>query len=413
MNCEEVQKCLCDLLDESLDGERSQKVSDHLAACPLCSEEMASLAECRRLVSGLPPVEPPLGFSSRVMAHVRNAARKQSLWERLFSPLGTKIPLQATAVILIAVLAAYIYQNELLQRESGITVQPEKFPGRADETDKLAPTAPARESKAARVPDVANLPVEGFKDSARLREPQPLAKPGEQNKGIPGGQLTPTTPSEDQVGSPATLAPAPLQEKSSAMNEAASPSSEQSPPLREAHPKRVRQPLSQPEKERASRDTAFTKESLQQEEGAAGSSLSSLSSGTVIGAVLPADHELVLRLRESIRDDKNMGDQLASGHAQSEWTSLTLPEEAKNLEQAREQAVQTGRSQTVWVTTAHNEYQLFKNELAELGNIEVESSMSELKSDATGKSSDRLRIKVTILPPSSSGKPPPSEPSGR
>jgi hypothetical protein len=403
MNCEEVQKYLADLLDESLDGERSQKVSDHLAACPLCSEEMASLAECRRLVSGLPPVEPPLGFSNRVMAHVRDAARKQSLWKRLFSPLGTKIPLQATAVVLITLLAAYIYQKEPLEREAVITLQPEKFPGRVDETDKLAPTAPASESKAARVPDV----------TARLREPQPLAKPGEQNKGIPGGQLTPTTPSEDQVGSPATLAPAPLQEKSSAMNEAASPSSEQSPPLREAHPKRVRQPLSQPEKERASRDTAFTKESLQQEEGAAGSSLSSLSSGTVIGAVLPADHELVLRLRESIRDDKNMGDQLASGHAQSEWTSLTLPEEAKNLEQAREQAVQTGRSQTVWVTTAHNEYQLFKNELAELGNIEVESSMSELKSDATGKSSDRLRIKVTILPPSSSGKPPPSEPSGR
>jgi oxalate decarboxylase/phosphoglucose isomerase-like protein (cupin superfamily) len=121
----------------------------------------------------------------------------------------------------------------------------------------------------------------------------------------------------------------------------------------------------------------------------------------------------VLRLRESIRDDKNMGDHLASGDAQSEWTSLTLPEEAKNLEQAREQAVQSRRSQTVWVTTARNEYQLFKNELAELGNIEVESSLSELKSDATEKSSDRLRIKVTILPPSSSGKPLPSEPPGR
>ena len=122
MNCEEVQKYLADFLDKSLDIERTQEIEDHLAACSLCSEEVASLAECHRLVSGLPVVEPPVGFTTRVMAEVREAAHPPSLWERLFLPLRIKIPLQATAVVLIAVLAAYIYQKEPLQRESRVTL---------------------------------------------------------------------------------------------------------------------------------------------------------------------------------------------------------------------------------------------------------------------------------------------------
>jgi hypothetical protein len=90
---------------------------------------------------------------------------------------------------------------------------------------------------------------------------------------------------------------------------------------------------------------------------------------------------------------------------------MILQEEARNLERAREQALQTGQSQTVWVTIARNQYELFKKELAELENIEIESSTPELKNDAIAKSSERLRIKVTILPPLSSGNPTPSQPS--
>ena len=141
MNCEEVQKYLSDFLDQTLDVERSQEVSEHLAACLQCSEEIASLAECQRLVSGLPIVEPPGSFTTRVMAHVREAARKPSLWDRLFSPLRTKISLQATAVVLIAILATYIYQKEPLQRESGVTFPTESSFKDQEEIDKLAPSA--------------------------------------------------------------------------------------------------------------------------------------------------------------------------------------------------------------------------------------------------------------------------------
>ena len=85
---------------------------------------------------------------------------------------------------------------------------------------------------------------------------------------------------------------------------------------------------------------------------------------------------------------KPRADRLASG-AQAERRSLTSQEEAKNLDQARERAIQTGQSQTVWVTIARNQYELFKKELADLGNIEVESFTPDPKNDAVAKSSDQ------------------------
>ena len=128
---------------------------------------------------------------------------------------------------------------------------------------------------------------------------------------------------------------------------------------------------------------------------------------------LPADHELAIRLKEPGRDDKAGADRLTSGRAEAERRSLTSQEEAKNLNQARQQAIQTGQSQTVWVTIARDQYELFKKELADMGSIEVESSTPDRKNDAVAKSSDRVRIKVTILPPLASGNPIPSQPSSR
>ena len=391
MNCAEVQKYLSDFLDKSLDNERARAIEDHLAACSRCSEEMASLAECQRLVSGLPAVELPSGFTNRVMARVREAANPPSLWERLFLPLQIKIPLQATAVVLITVLAAYIYQKEPLQRESVVAVQPESSFREQNETDRLASSvAPAPNSKTKEVAE---------ETKPRVQELRP--KPEEQDN-APG-----TARPQDQVRSPATVSPVPLQEKSSAASEAASARREQSSSSLEAQSKEALTPTPPPV---SAAKSSFSPEAR---ERSAASSLDTLRSGTVVGVAVPADHELAIRLKEPVRDDKAMGERLASGGAQAVRRSLTSQEEVKSLDQARQRAIQTGQSQTVWVTIARNQYELFKKELADLGNIEVESSTPDRNNDAIAKSSDQLRIKVTILPPLPSGNPVPSQPSSR
>jgi hypothetical protein len=132
----------------------------------------------------------------------------------------------------------------------------------------------------------------------------------------------------------------------------------------------------------------------------------------VVGVAVPADQELAVRLKEPGRDDKAAADRLAPGDSKTERSSLTSAE-AKNLHEARRQAIQTGRSQSLWVTIAPNQYEPFKKELADLGNLEAESSTPERENQAAAKSSDRLRIKITLLPPLPSGSPLPSEPSSR
>jgi Predicted integral membrane protein (DUF2275)/Putative zinc-finger len=402
MNCGEVQKYLSDFLDKSLDNERARAIEDHLAACSRCSEEMTSLAECQRLVSGLPAVELPLGFTNRVMARVREAANPPSLWERLFLPLRIKIPLEATAVVLIAVLAAYIYQKEPLQRESIVGIQPESSFREKNETDRLAPSvAPAPNSKTKEVAEETKPRVQEFKDSIQVKDLQSRPKPEEQDN------APETARPQDQVRSPATFSPVPLQEKSSAASEAAFPRREQSSSSREAQSKEALTPTPPPV---SAAKSSFSPEAR---ERSTASSLDTLRSGTVVGVAVPADHELAIRLKEPVRDDKAMGDRLASGGAQAVRRSLTSQEEVKNLDRARQRAIQTGQSQTAWVTIARNQYELFKKDLADLGNIEVESSTPDRNNDAIAKSSDQLRIKVTILPPLPSGNPVPSQPSSR
>ena len=416
MNCKEVQKYLPDVLDKSLDVERAEAIENHLATCSRCHAEVASLAECQRLVSGLPLVDPPVNFTTRVMTEVRDIAHPSSLWERFLLPFRVHIPLQATAVILIAVLAAYVYQKEPLRRGSGAIVQPES---KQDETGKSPPTVarpPAGDSNTRENAEKARLRIQGFKDSAPRKEPQSPLKPEEQDNDIAGSNSAApgALRSEDKIRSPATLSPTPFQENPLAASEATSARLEKSSTPAQA--KEAPAPTPQSEKENAPKDaTAAGKPLLapeaRRQAGSATSSLSALRSGTVVGMALPSDHQLAIRLKELGRDDKALLDRLASGSADAERRSLTS-EEAKNFEQARERAIQTGQPQTVWVTVALNQYDLFKKELTDLGNIEAESSTSE-QSDAAAKSSGRVRVKVTILPPLSSEKPAPSQPSSR
>src|SRR5262245_65193322 len=102
----------------------------------------------------------------------------------------------------------------------------------------------------------------------------------------------------------------------------------------------------------------------------------------------PSDHELTIRLKEPLLHDK-------PGEAQAERRSSISAEESKILDQARERAVQSGRPQRVVVATPRGQYELFKKELADLGNIEIETP--ERKNEAGAKYSDQLRIKVTIV----------------
>jgi hypothetical protein len=406
MNCVEAQKHFAELLDHSRD-ERLRKVNDHLTACARCTEELAALAACQQLVSGVPPVEPPVGFTTRVMAEIRDAAdHRSTVWQRLFLPVQSRLPLHATAVILISVLAVFIYQKESRQPEWTTTVPPVSPLQKHDEADKL-PSAggKARALKSeARNTDEAGAHERRMKRSPQTEQLRSRTEPQEQSNIIGGvqpgtGKVAPPSAAVN----PAKVAPSKPKEESSPADEIGSVRQEQSLRSGGAQVKGV--PPSAPLRDN---DTAAgdrtsggaSTSSAGLEEKRARLSLDALSSSTAVFS----GSELILRLKQPARDGKSTG--APSGLERSQAKPSPSQAQIKDLDQGRQRAIETGQPQTVWTMINASQYDGFKKELAGLGNIESERPARADEDDA--KSSNQLRIKVTILPPLSSAELPSS-----
>lgn len=140
--CHDIQKLL-PLYEEGIlaDAEK-QAVEDHLAQCADCRREMTFLQKADQLVKNLSSVDEPSWFQQRIMAQVREEAGKKSFWQKWFSPLGVRVPVQIVATIVIAVLAVYIYRSG------------------DDQVQRILPGAlpPAMEDQVQRTPAPAPLP---------------------------------------------------------------------------------------------------------------------------------------------------------------------------------------------------------------------------------------------------------------
>jgi hypothetical protein len=390
MNCVDARKHFADLLDHSRD-ERLRKVNDHLTACDRCTEELAAHAACQHLVSGLPPLEPPLGFTTRVMAAAREIAHRPSLWEQLFSRIP-KVPLQATAVLVIGILAVFIYRKEMRQPEWTPTVPPSSSLQKQEEADKSPPAAggaPAAELKVKESGE-AGAQERRVKRLPQTEQPPSLAEPEEQSNIIGGVQpgarkvAPPSKPKEES--SPADQTDSVRQEQSLRSGGAQAKGVPSSAPLRD--------------NDTAARDRTSggaSASSAGPEEKRAGSSYA-LSSGTSGFS----DRKLILRLKPPARDDSSTEplSELESPDAEAS-PSQTF----KDLERARQRAIRTGQPQTVSAIIDASQYDELKEKLARLGKIESEAPAPANEIDALSKSSGQLRITITVLPPNSSAQP--------
>lgn len=129
MNCDQTQERLSEFLDNRLDNAERREIEDHLAVCHRCLPEARQLSKGIKAVAALPRVEPPPRFSEQVMARIRTEAAKPTVWARLFQPLRIKIPLHATAFLLVVGLAVYLYRaNEPVQQELARSIPSESAP---------------------------------------------------------------------------------------------------------------------------------------------------------------------------------------------------------------------------------------------------------------------------------------------
>jgi len=112
MTCNEIENLLPAYREDLLSPEERKIITGHLASCPRCSRAFADLKKAEALVRSLREVEPPPFFEQRIMSRVREeAGKKRGILRCLFYPLHIKVPIQALATLLVAVLTFYVYQS--------------------------------------------------------------------------------------------------------------------------------------------------------------------------------------------------------------------------------------------------------------------------------------------------------------
>jgi hypothetical protein len=106
MNCRQAKDRIRQKLDGTLDPEEQTLLEEHLAGCPKCRRELASLALAVQWLEDLGPVQAPARFDEEVLRRVREARRraeerlgwKDLLWVSVRRWLR---PAVATAVLVV------------------------------------------------------------------------------------------------------------------------------------------------------------------------------------------------------------------------------------------------------------------------------------------------------------------------
>jgi hypothetical protein len=165
MTCNEIESRLPAYLEHLLSPEEKETIEGHFASCPRCSRVCEDIRKTQGLVQDLPEVEPPPFFEQRIMSGVREeAAQKQGILRKLFYPLYIKIPIQAFATLLVAVMAFSIYRTVMPELKDlappAITV-PEPAKDQTTAESLKAQAAPAA------VTPVMKAPARGLHDEKK------------------------------------------------------------------------------------------------------------------------------------------------------------------------------------------------------------------------------------------------------
>jgi hypothetical protein len=372
MNCEEVQTRISEYLERSLDAIRMKSIEVHLSSCARCRVDADSLSDCIHEVAALPMVDPPLGFAHRVMAHVREINKKPTLWERLFLPTRVKIPLQATAVVLIGALALVLFQKE----------------ENLNKQDFSQPAAPAITS-----PAPSAQKIDQQKESTIVVERSVQEnKPAKSTK--PFADLAKQAP-EQVRPSKAAAAPAEAEETQPAA--APPPASAKESESRLEDKKEAPRRRAIPAQEVSIAGEAMPSRSDIFGFGAGAGALSqpSLSAGPLLERSLSplsepnADIEFVVRRRAAQPRDQRDEPSFAATGKTAESRRTNPPLAAPRASSIRE---------IRWFTVAADRFEQFKKALESEAIIESERTPGVIESDLAQKIARELLIKVTISP---------------
>ena len=368
MNCQEVQLQVSGYLEKSLDAIRMKSIETHLVSCPSCRAETHGLSDCIRQIADLPLLEPPAGFAQRVMAHAREIEIEPRRWQWLFTAFKLTVPIQAAAVVLVAVLAVLLYQKEPRFKDPSVT-----------------------ELSASRAPLQTEQKTSRGAESAAA--PAPALTAPEDNRREIRTRLDSSPPAPRQPTSGNALA------KDEALVPPAIPSaqSEKTSEARVDAPRRApiqTQEVSTGRESPRSRADAIGIGGLNRQLFRGGPSsteraLSPLSEPS-------ADFEFIVRRRPPRFDQRES----ASGDALRKRSEADAAIAAAAAQQAVPAPASPASSivEIRWFTVAPHHLQQFRQELAAEAAIDSEKAAAPAEREFALKSARELLIKVTILP---------------
>jgi len=111
MNCHDIQQKLSAYIEGIIPPEERMLIEEHLKSCSTCNESLVDLKRTMSYIHDLEDVEPPAWLREKVMSRIKTETEpKRGFFQKLFYPLHIKLPIEAVAVLFIAVAALYIFK---------------------------------------------------------------------------------------------------------------------------------------------------------------------------------------------------------------------------------------------------------------------------------------------------------------
>jgi hypothetical protein len=111
VTCQDAQDLFSALVDEVIEPGLRRELQTHLSGCPGCRRELEAFQKTLRALGALLPLRAPAGFADRVLRAAGHEPWHRRLLRRLFVPVRVKVPLEAVALLLVAVGAVYVAQR--------------------------------------------------------------------------------------------------------------------------------------------------------------------------------------------------------------------------------------------------------------------------------------------------------------
>jgi hypothetical protein len=152
MSCHDAREQFSALIDDALDAGERAALDAHLATCADCRRELQRFRDTVGLVRAAAPVRAPAGFVDRVLEAARPVPWPQRLVRDLFLPWPVKLPMEAAAIVLVAVGVALVYRGspELEQSIRQEPAAPVMTQAPRDTPPEVKASAPAREKEDSR-----------------------------------------------------------------------------------------------------------------------------------------------------------------------------------------------------------------------------------------------------------------------